>query len=433
MHRIARLLAVVALVALGAGSAHGGTPAQDLASLNALRDRNGIPAGITLNADWSARCAQHVQYMRRTGTVEHVENPSSPWYTEGGNWAAGHAVLAAGIAWTPQVFLWETAPLHLAQLLAPQLSEIGIADDDDFVCATTWPGYLRAVPPTTTVVTYPGPGAGIYASEESAEWPTTPAQALGLANPTGPHLYVYQWGPPAISGVLPGGQPIAIQTASLVGPSGAVPVRWVDPTNPTVGAYLTAASGIIIPVRPLVDNASYTATVAFTNGVSYAWGFTTTVGRSVATLKDIRIVPRRVTRQRTCLRRRAGRCIRWRTVYSNTIAISGRFTSAARPAIAVVGADIGITFQKAQQAQLATTADGSFRATYRFTSRTRRFRMRVTITAGGGTSEYIVRFRIVNRPSGATVAVVYGISPAPMSAAAVPPRNPAAESTRQKG
>jgi hypothetical protein len=63
-----------------------------------------------------------------------------------------------------------------------------------------------------------------------------------------------------------------------------------------------------------------------------------------------------------------------------------------------------------------------FRATYRFTSRTRRFRMRVTITAGSDTGAYIVRFRIVNRPSG-LVAVVYGISPAPMTSAAAPPRD----------
>ena len=47
--------------------------------------------------------------------------------------------------------------------------------------------------------------------------------------------------------------------------------------------------------------------------------------------------------------------------------------------------------------------------------------MRVAITAGSDTGAYIVRFRIVNRPSG-LVAIVYGISPAPMSAAAAPPK-----------
>ena len=412
---------LLALLLLDVGAAMAGTAEQDLASLNAKREANGIPAGIALNPDWSAKCGQHVVYMRKTQTVEHAENPSSPWYTEGGNWAAGHAVLAAGIAWTANAFLWETAPLHLAQLLAPQLSEMGIADDDEFVCATTWPGYLRTLPPTTTVVTYPGLGTSIYSSEASAEWPTTPAQALGLANPTGPHLYVYQWGPPTLSGVTAAGAPIAIESATLTGPSGPVRVHWVDPTNPIVGPYLTAASGIIIPDHPLATNAVYTASVAFTNGVRYAWSFDTAISDKVATLKNIRIVPRRVKRLRVCIRRSAGHCLHWHVAYDNTITVTGAFTTAQRPNVAIQGADVGITFLKAEQAQLATTAQGAFRATYRFTSRTRRFRMRVKITAGADTATYLVRFRIVNRP-GSLIAVVYGVGPAPMSASAAPPK-----------
>jgi hypothetical protein len=417
--RLSPLLLALALLISTAASALAGTPESDLAALNAKRDASGIPAGITLNADWSAKCAQHVVYMHKTNTVDHFENPASPWYTEGGNWAAGHAVLAAGM---PNAFLWETAPLHLAQLLAPQLSDIGIADDDSFACATTWPGYLRPIPPTNTVVTYPGIGTSIYASENSSEWPTTPAQALGLPNPTGPHLYVYEWGPATISGLTSSGQQIAIRSASLTGPTGNVPVRWVDSTNPTVGAYLTPASGIIIPVRPLIDNASYSATVTFNNGVTHTWGFTTALSGKVATLKNIRIIPKRITQRRVCTLRRSGTCVRWGTVYNNTISITGLFTSADNPRLAIAGADVGITFQNTQQAQLATAANGTFRATYQFTSRTRRFRMRVTITAGSDTGVYIVRFRIVNRPSG-LVAIIYGIGPAPMSAAAAPPKH----------
>ena len=114
--------------------------------------------------------------------------------------------------------------------------------------------------------------------------------------------------------------------------------------------------------------------------------------------------------------------MRYGTVYNNTVAITGLFTSADNPRLAIAGADVGITFQKTQQAQLATAANGVFRATYQFKSRTRRFRMRVAITAGSDTGAYIVRFRIVNRPSG-LIAIVYGISPAPMSAAAAPPKH----------
>ena len=103
-----------------------GTPAQDLAWLNAKRATNGIPGDITLNPDWSAKCAQHVAYMRATNTVAHPEDPTSANYSDGGNWAGTHSVLASTVPWTESAFIWETAPLHLAQLLAPQLSQVGI-------------------------------------------------------------------------------------------------------------------------------------------------------------------------------------------------------------------------------------------------------------------------------------------------------------------
>ena len=294
------LVLSVLLLAFGATAplATAGTPAQDLAWLNAKRATNDIPGDITLNADWSAKCAQHVTYMRATNTVSHPEDPTSANYSDGGNWAGTHSVLASTVPWTESTFIWETAPLHLAQLLAPQLSQVGIADDNQLACVTTWPGYLRAAPANDTVVTYPGNGSTIYASEQSEEWPTTPAQALGLANPTGPHLYVYAWGPSSDAGITPDGQPLAIRSATLRGPHGPVALRWADPSTPEIGQYLPTASGILIPEHPLEERAPYVATVTFTDGLTHTWGFTTQATPPALVARSVRISAARTSANR---------------------------------------------------------------------------------------------------------------------------------------
>jgi len=295
------LLAIPVLLlafAATAPMAAAGTPAQDLAWLNAKRVTNDIPGGIVQSPDWSAKCAQHVNYMRATGTVTHPEDPSSPAWSEGGNWAGTHSVLASTMPWTESAFIWETAPLHLAQLLAPQLSQVGIADDGQFVCVTTWPGYLRTAPDTDTVVTYPGNGSTIYASEQSEEWPTTPAEALGLANPTGPHLYVYAWGPASVAGITPNGQPLAIRSATLRGPRGPVALRWADAATPEIGQYLPTASGILIPEHPLEERAPYVATVTFTDGLTHTWGFTTQATPPALVARSVRVSAARASANR---------------------------------------------------------------------------------------------------------------------------------------
>jgi len=289
---------VLSVLAVAAPIAAAGTPAQDLAWLNAKRATNDIPGDIALNADWSAKCAQHVNYMRTTGTVTHPEDPSRAAWSEGGNWAGTHSVLASTMPWTESAFIWETAPLHLAQLLAPQLSQVGIADDGQFACVTTWPGYVRTAPATDTVVTYPGNGSTIYASEHSEEWPTTPAQALGLANPTGPHLYVYAWGPASVAGVTPDGLPLAIRAATLRGPHGTVALRWADPSTPELGQYLPTASGILIPEHPLEERAPYVATVTFTDGLTHTWGFTTLATPPALVARSVHVSAARTTANR---------------------------------------------------------------------------------------------------------------------------------------
>lgn len=358
------LLGLVLTVALAASAplAAAGTPVEDLAWLNAKRAANGLPSGIALNADWSAKCARHLDYMRATSTVVHPEDPTSPHFSTDGNWAGMHSVLASTVPWTADTFIWETAPLHLAQLLAPQLSQVGIADDGQLACVTTWPGYLRPAPSTNSVVTYPGNGSTIYASEVTEEWPITPAEALGLPNPTGPHLYAYAWGPASVAGVTPDGRPLAIRTATLRGPHGPVELRWVDAATPEVGQYLPTASGILIPTRPLDERAAYVATVTFTDGTTHAWGFTTQAAPPDYAAHDVRITTRATA---------AG---------TLRIRVRGRIAHHATGA-ALSGLPVSLSTGSHVRATITTGTDGRFDRTLRIDRRPRSGSIIVTLRA----------------------------------------------------
>lgn len=241
---------------------------QDLAWFNAQRRNNGLPAGIVENPTWSARCDKHITYMEKTHAFGHHEDPRSPYYSQDGDWGGSNSVLSWGDTWTSARNPWETAPIHLAQLMSPQLAEMGIADRDGYVCATTWPGFDRPLPLETAIVTYPGSGSTIYARESPAESPFTPEDIVGIAGDTGPNLYIYEWGQ-----TVTGDETIA--SAQLTGVDGNVSLRWVDHTTAKIGPYLPEASGILMPVHPLKPGARYEATVTMSDGASRSWTFET--------------------------------------------------------------------------------------------------------------------------------------------------------------
>lgn len=283
MRRLSAVLTALSLVLCAwVPASAAASAADDLAALNAQRTQNGLPGPIAEDPSWSGMCAQHIGYMAATGTVTHGEDPAQPAFTDAGNWAGTHAVLswngdATASGWTSATTPFEFAPLHLAQLLAPPLATAGVADAGGYSCLTTWPGYTRAAPRVTRIVTYPGHGASIYAAETTNEWPFTPAAKLGLANPTGPHLYAFAWGRD-LADAIP-----YVVSASVDGPTGAVPIRTVDARTPDVGTYLPTGAAIIIPVSPLAPDTTYTARIAFSDGSSHSWSFTALADAATAT------------------------------------------------------------------------------------------------------------------------------------------------------
>jgi hypothetical protein len=223
------------------------------------REANGIPGGLTERADWSADCAKHNYYEAQTGELEHSEDPSSPYYSAEGDWAAENSVLAGGTSWD-QGNPWEEAPIHLIQMLAPQLSEMGAAENDAHNCATTWPGYQRPEPASLIAYSYPGNGvSGVVPTERAFESPFVPGDQVGLpeGTATGRYLLVY------LTGVTPSDTPDVIAAATLASDSGPVDLRVVDSTNEEVGGYMPQPSAFLIPAQPLKPLTTYQADVSW--------------------------------------------------------------------------------------------------------------------------------------------------------------------------
>ncbi len=275
------LATALAVVALATGSARAATAAQTVALLNTQRAANGLPAGIVEDPTLSSDCAAHDHYMAINHQLTHEEQPGNPAYTPGGAYAGQHAVLTQNDNWdagNP----YETAPLHLNQLLAPRLAQLGSADAEGFSCTTTFPGWVRPDPATLTVYSYPGNGVQIYASEIARELPWTPGQIAGIppGSRTGPYLIVLVDAP----GQSPFNNQATLSGATLTGPAGQVTVMSVDGSTQvpdgqgsSLSSYISPG-GFIVPVKPLYAGVTYHAhvVVGFAGTQTpYDWSFTT--------------------------------------------------------------------------------------------------------------------------------------------------------------
>ena len=269
-------LAVVALAAAGAAAADSGAASGTiLAALNSQRTANGITGRVKENRIWSQKCARHIAYMGATRTFSHTEDPANPAYTADGNWAGENSVLAEGSSW-PNGNPFANAPIHLIQLMSPELRQAGIDAASGYVCMTTWPGYGTSGWKKPTVFSVPGNGATRVPYAETAdESPFVPGDFVGLprGTRTGFNIMVYAEG-------VRDPWHLRITAATLTGPHGPVALRTVDRTTPTVGPYLAPGSGFLIPVAPLEPGAVYRASVTFGKGQARrSWHFTTATAK----------------------------------------------------------------------------------------------------------------------------------------------------------
>ena len=253
--------AILALAVLGASPAAADVAGTDItAFLNAQRAAQGVPAGIVEDPALSDGCAKHNAYGLTNGVLTHGEDPALPGYTPEGDQAARTSVLYQGAGpWTAGHNPFETAPIHLHQLLAPRLDRMGASENAGYGCATTLASRARPAPVADVTYTYPGDGATAWQpSQLAAEGPYTPGELVGLpaGTTTGPYLYVMFDGPD-----LTVFDTATATSATLTGPDGPVDVAVVDNHTPGLDGFLPTGMQVI-PRAALRPNASYTASVA---------------------------------------------------------------------------------------------------------------------------------------------------------------------------
>jgi hypothetical protein len=270
------LLATLVLLALAAPAGADLSGPEIVGFLNAQRAAHGIPAGIVEDAALSDGCAKHNQWGMRNDKLQHDEEIASPGYTPEGDTAAEQSVLyRGGDPWSATNNPFETAPIHLAQLLAPRLDRMGASEIGGFGCATTLASRERPAPATDVVYTYPADNTSDwFAAQTAAEGPYTPGEQVGVAagTKTGPYLYAFFDGPGLNAFSVASGA-----TGTLTAPSGPVAIKLVDNTTQGLENYLPPGA-MMIPVAPLAPFTRYVASISATVGgraFKRDWAFTT--------------------------------------------------------------------------------------------------------------------------------------------------------------
>ena len=287
-------LAAFLTIALPAAAGTPMPPSEALEALqrvNTERTSNGLPA-VSLSSEWSSGCHAHNHYLQLNGwgpgLTAHDEDPSKPGYSAAGANAGVHAQLSMGNSWT-KWNVFERFPFHLAEILRPQLNQIGFDETAPYTCLATIP---VATSGANTISVYPGDGSkGIYYAEKLGDETPDPVEVLGLAsNVTGPYLMAFaegswvQWhtdgsGVPYIDHYSdPRKSWIVIKQASLTDSAGtALRIKTGDASN-SDGVLRGAA--FIIPIDPLRPNSTYHASITLVSkdgsaSVSKSWTFKT--------------------------------------------------------------------------------------------------------------------------------------------------------------
>ena len=252
-----------------AAPARATTADEALAKVNALRATHGLPGPLVENKAWSKACELHLRYLARNNAAGHEEDRRKPGYTPLGAWAGMNSILAFNPwDWEGAGTPFRTAPFHFVQLLSPLLTEVGISTFSGRTCITTWPGYRRSFDGTMTF-SFPADGTTAFPyAEQMAESPFTPLSFIfGLeeGDTTGPALYVFsaEWG----------ARPLSVW---LTGPEGGVDLTWFDHAHGLTGGLVPSGAAIIVPLKPLRPESTYTVEVAFSNMTVHRFSFTTT-------------------------------------------------------------------------------------------------------------------------------------------------------------
>ncbi|MSQ10253.1 MAG: CAP domain-containing protein [Dehalococcoidia bacterium] len=109
-----------------------------LKRVNQHRASAGLPP-VTNNSGWAEGCRKHAEYMVKSRTIGHSEDPGSPWASPDGVACGAAANVAAGSGGVPLlpptdadvIDAWMTGPSHGLGLVDPRLTQLAYGRHDE--------------------------------------------------------------------------------------------------------------------------------------------------------------------------------------------------------------------------------------------------------------------------------------------------------------
>jgi len=265
-------------------------PAQPawLQRLNQHRASAGLPA-VADNTEWSEGCRSHAQYMVKTGSIGHRQDPASAWARADGAACAATANVAAGGGTAPLqapndsqvVDGWMAGPFHAVGILDPRLTQAAFGRYDEAppggfhwaAALDVLRGLNRSPHNNLFPAMWPGPHAPTNLTQLGVEYPDPLTGCHGYTLPAGTPLLLLlgSGGPPprvTSSQVTLDGQPLEHCTFSEA-----------DYTNPdgsaqSLGRSILRERGavVLVPRAPLQAGKRYQVRVTVGDQV-FTWEF----------------------------------------------------------------------------------------------------------------------------------------------------------------
>lgn len=262
--------------------------------LNKLRSLSGL-APVSEDAGMTDGARRHSEYMVRTGTMTHSEDPGSDWYSVQGDVAARQSNLAVFGSSTATareaVELLMVSPFHGLAFVDPALSTSGAALFRDGSASPYRAGFTinvnggrSAAAPSDYPVLWPGHQSTVdLLTYPGGEYPDPLAPCAGYTAPTGTPLLLLFESDRQVSA--------ASLTDDLGNPLEACTFDRYGYTNPDADAQEAGRQAlasrnaiVVIPRAPLEEARRYHVDVA-TSGGDVQWSFTTG-GAAVAPPSD---------------------------------------------------------------------------------------------------------------------------------------------------
>ena len=269
----------VVVTALAAGCVPGAPPEYWLDVVNEYRAAAQLPP-LSEDPGMSVGAQRHAEYIARTGTIEHREDPNSPYYSPEGQLAASQSDIAKenNVNTSDRDFVekWVTAPFHAVGILDPRLQVTGYGSFRDAGTPIKAAAALNVIggmsgSPSPNVVTFPADGATVRLNSVSREYPNPLKGCPGFDFPAGLPLLIQ----------------LPTESETVVGASfgrGFQPIELCrydghtftnpDPVAQSVGrdALLARNATVLIP-RPVLQPGTYIAYVTTTLR-TFSWTFT---------------------------------------------------------------------------------------------------------------------------------------------------------------